>query len=302
MENFEEVIDDRDRELDTSLDEDDSNFVNALIDKLMVITNEVAGIELHEYQRPFARRIFESLILNDGATITALFSRQSGKTETVADVIATAMIMFPRLARIYPLWLGKYRNGVWVGAFAPVDEQADNLFGRIEARLRSDSTTAILADPQIDDRIIGKGRTISLKNCGSLVRKTTCHPRATIEGRTYHVILVDECQGADERVINKSVSPMGAAKNATKIFTGTPSYSKGVFYDTIRENKRAQANRGKKSDHFEVDWRTVGKNNPDYKKAVEHEMRRLGRTAMSSSCLTGSCGFSKKACSQPLRG
>jgi intein/homing endonuclease len=132
--------------------------------------------------------------------------KNSGKTETVANVVATAMVMMPRLAKVFPELLEKYLEGVYVGAFAPVDEQADNLFGRIEARLRSDATTKILADPEINDSLVGRGRTLTLPGCGSLVRKTTCHPRATIEGRTYHVILVDECQFADSYVINKCVS------------------------------------------------------------------------------------------------
>lgn len=263
--------------LEYELDEESQKFVDDLIDKLMIICDDLSGHPLRPYQIPFARRIFESLITNDGATITALFSRQSGKTETVANVIATAMIMLPRLAKIFPETLDKYKEGVWVGAFAPVDEQADNLFGRIVDRLTSDIATAIMSDPEIDDYVTGRGRTIMLSKCKSLVRKTTCHPRATIEGRTYHIILVDECQGADAMSINKSVSPMGTDTNATMIFTGTPSMSKGVFFETIKANKRDMAT-GKRAaqNHFEIDWKTVGKYSPNYKKRAIRERDRLG--------------------------
>lgn len=262
---------------DVELDEMSQDFVNKLIDKLMQVTDIVSGHPLRKYQIPFARRIYESLIINDGATITALFARQSGKSETVANVIATAMIMLPLLSRAYPDLLGKYKEGVWVGAFAPVDEQADNLFGRIVSRLTSDSATAVLADPEINDEVSGKGRTVFMKRCGSLVRKTTAHPRATIEGRTYHVILVDECQGADDKVINKSVGPMGAATNATMVFTGTPTYTKNVFYSQIQINKREALRRGRaRTNHFEVDWREVAKENENYGKFVKKELLRLG--------------------------
>lgn len=206
------------------LDETSQEFVNDLINKLMKVCDIVSGHPLRNYQKPFARRIFESMIINDGATITALFARQTGKSETVANVIATAMIMLPLLAKAYPDLLGKFAEGLWVGAFAPVDEQADNLFGRIVARLTSDTATAVLQDPEINDEVLGKGRTVSLRRLGSLVRKTTAHPRATIEGRSYHIILIDECQGADDKVVNKSIGPMGAAYNATMVFTGTPTY------------------------------------------------------------------------------
>lgn len=258
------------------LDETSKTFVENLIDRLLIVCEEMSGHRFYEYQKPFARRVFESLIIDDGATITALFSRQSGKTETVANVVATAMVMFPRLAKVFPELLGKYKEGVLVGAFAPVDEQADNLFGRVVARLESEATARILADPEINDRLEGRGRTMVLKNCGSLVRKTTCHPRATIEGRTYHVILVDECQFADTYVINKSVAPMGASTNATMIFTGTPTYSKNVFYTTIQNNKRQATKAGGKVNHFEIDWRSAAKENPQYKKYISREMLRLG--------------------------
>jgi hypothetical protein len=197
-------------------------------------------------------------------------------TEVVANTVATAMVMLPRLAKVFPDLLGKYSEGVYVGAFAPVDEQADNLFGRIEARLRSETTERILADPEINEQIVGRGRTLVLKSCGSLVRKTTCHPRASIEGRTYHVILVDECQFADTFVINKSVSPMGASKNATTVFTGTPSYNKNIFYTSIQANKRNATKTGGRVNHFEIDWRSAAKENPLYKKYIAKEMRNLG--------------------------
>lgn len=270
------------------LDEMTQDSVNKLIDKLMIVCDIISGNPLYNYQKPFARRIFESLIINDGATITALFARQTGKSETVANTIATAMIMFPVLAKAYPELLGKFAGGVWVGAFAPVDEQADNLFGRIVSRLSSDNAKAVMADPEIQAEIDGKGRSVYIKfrnnprplqdgkgHC--LVRKTTCHPRATIEGRTYHIILIDECQGADDKVVNKSVRPMGAATNATKVYTGTPTYTKNVFYSQIQINKRDAVKRGRtRTNHFEVDWRTAAKENPDYKKSVAADMLAMG--------------------------
>jgi hypothetical protein len=270
------------------LDETSQAFVNQIVDKLMQVTDIISGHPLRRYQRPFARRIFESLIINDGATISALFARQTGKSETVANVIATAMIMLPLLAKAYPDLLEKFKEGVWVGAFAPVDEQADTLFGRIVSRLSSDSAVAVMADPEVNAKLDGKGRTVYVKFMNSkaplqdgkghsLVRKTTAHPRATIEGRSYHIILLDEAQGADDKVVNKSIGPMGAANNATMVFTGTPTYTKNVFYSQIQQNKREATRRGRvRVNHFEVDWREASKENDNYKKFVLKEMLRLG--------------------------
>lgn len=264
------------------LDETSQAFVDKLIGKLMIVCDKISGHPLRKYQQPFARRVFESLIINDGATITALFARQTGKSETVANCIATAMIMLPILAKVFPDLLDKFAEGVWVGAFAPVDEQADTLFGRIVSRLTSDTATAVMSDPEIGAHVVAKGRTVwvrfrSIDTEGSLVRKTTAHPRATIEGRSYHIILIDECQGADDRVVNKSIGPMGAAYNATMVFTGTPTYTKNVFYTTIQSNKRALTRRGAgRCNHFEVDWRAAAKENANYRKFVQKEMLRMG--------------------------
>jgi hypothetical protein len=274
--------------IEVILDEVTQESVNNMVDRLMQVTDVLSGHPLRRYQRPFARRIFESLIIDDGAKITALFARQTGKSETVANVIATSMIMLPLLARAYPEMLGKFKEGVHVGAFAPVDEQADTLFGRIVSRLTSDSAQEVMNDPEVNASLTGKGRTVYLRfhnsraplqdgKGHSYVRKTTAHPRATIEGRTYHIILIDECQGADDRVVNKSIGPMGAAFNATMIMTGTPTYTKNVFYNQISINKRALTRRGTiRCNHFEVDWREAAKENAYYKRFVEGEMLRLG--------------------------
>ncbi|MFF1701348.1 hypothetical protein [Streptomyces sp. NPDC058252] len=263
-------------ETEVVLDQTSQAFVDQIVAKMLVIVDEVSGHPLYGYQRPFAARMIESLIINDGATLTALFSRQSGKSETVANTVAACMIMFPRLAKIFPELMGKYKEGLWVGAFAPVEEQADNLYGRIVARLTSEHALEIMADPEIDDTVHGRGRSISLKRSGSLVRKQTCHPRATIEGRTYHLILIDECQGADEKMVNKSIGPMGASTNATMVFTGTPSYEKGVFFKQIQINKRQATRRGARQNHFDADWKEVSKWNENYARFVKKELLRIG--------------------------
>ena len=261
---------------DISLTEDDPDFAEKLIEKLIMIANEFLpeGDSLRPYQIEFVSRIFESLILDDGDVITGIFARQSGKSESLALVTCVAMVFLPMLAEVYPNWLRKYRNGCWIGAFAPVDEQADNLFGRIQERITSTNAKLILSDPDISEKLVVRSRAIHLKN-GSLVRKTTCHPKATIEGRTYHLILIDEAQGADKVVVDKKISPMGTATNASMVMTGTPAYEKGVFYDTIRVNKRNELN-NKLKNNFEYDWRIVSKYNQQYRKKIEKERDRIG--------------------------
>jgi hypothetical protein len=259
------------------LNEDEQSFVDDLVDKLMVIGDELSGLPLRPYQVPFARRIYESLILSDGARITALFSRQSGKTEAVSSALATAMLMLPRLAKIYPKYLEKYKYGLWVGAFAPVDRQSGILYSRIVARLTSDRAKEIMADPEINERVSGRGSEVTLVNCKSRARKMTCHPRAIIEGDTFHVILIDEAQGGDDGIVRKSVLPMGAANRATCIYSGTPTYTKNFFYTQIQENKRIAVSRGRhRQNHFHVPWEEVAKYSPLYALSVQDAMIEMG--------------------------
>lgn len=265
-----------DESLDVSLDEFSQRTVDRIVDKMLLVVDELSGHPLRDYQIPFARRILESMILGDAQKLSACWARQSGKSETLANVLAAAMIMFPRLAPLFPRLMGRFSEGVWLGAFAPVEDMADNIYGRIVSRLTSERALELMADPEIDEKVIGKGRELRLVRCGSLVRKQTCHPRAQIEGRTYHVVLIDEAQVADEKVINKSISPMLASTRGTMILTGTPTYTKGVFFKIIQQNKRRFTGRGARQNHFEATWKDVAKAHPDYGIYIQSEKLTLG--------------------------
>jgi len=263
-------------EQESELDEVSQATVNMIVERVLSVVDELSGLPLHGYQTPIARRVIESLIIGDGATVTALMARQGGKSEVVSNVIAACMILFPALAKVFPALMGKFERGFWVGCFAPTDEQAEIVYSRIVSRITSEKAQEILEDPDISAKVTkGMGNTMHISN-GSLLRRQTAHPRSNIEGRTYHMMLVDECQAADARVINKSISPMGASTNATMVFIGTPSYTKGAFYSTIQMNKRQATQRGKRQNHFEADWREVAKWNPNYGKFVKKEMLRIG--------------------------
>jgi hypothetical protein len=188
------------------MDELSKEFVIKLIDKMMQFMDALVGHSLHPYQVPLARRIIESVILNDGEEITALAARQSGKSETIANTVATLMVLLPRLAKMYPDLLGKYKDGVWIGMFAPVEGQVETLFGRTVNRLTSERALEVLGDPEIDDslgRVPGITRQIRLKNSGSTLMMMTANPRAKIESKSFHLILIDECQGADDFMVSK---------------------------------------------------------------------------------------------------
>lgn len=262
----------RERQRSATMDRD---LIDQLTARILVFAEELIGHDLYPYQREFAARLVESVLLNDAATITALFSRQSGKTETASATIAALMILLPKLAQMFE-FLKRFERGFWVGCFAPVEGQAETLFGRIVGFLTSERSMDILLDPEIDERPKAQTRILTLKRSGSLCRMQTANPKAKIEGRSYHLIVVDEAQHADARVVRKSIKPMGAFYGATTVMLGTPDIHRGVFYETIQRNNRLGTKRGQKTNHFQHDWRSCARYNPQYKQYVLGEMADLG--------------------------
>jgi hypothetical protein len=287
---YQEHIEEPDFE-EPDTDELTQEFVTKIIDKMMQFMVVLVGHDLHPYQKPLARRIMESVILNDGHEITALAARQSGKSETIADTVATLMVLLPRLAKIYPDLLGAFKDGIWVGLFAPTEGQVETLFGRTVNRLTSERALEIFNDPEIDDvaaRIGGVTKTIKLKKSGSTMSMMTANPRAKIESKSFHLIVIDECQEADDFIVNKSIAPMMAYYSGTMVKTGTPTVTKNNFYKSIQLNKRKQTGRGARQDHFQWDWREVEKVNKNYGKHIKKEVMRLGEDSdefqMSYNC------------------
>ena len=60
-------------------DEQDDVDIDWLVNKIMIYCQKQAGIDLYGYQKTFGTRMVQSLVLNDGEELSALFSRQSGK-------------------------------------------------------------------------------------------------------------------------------------------------------------------------------------------------------------------------------
>jgi hypothetical protein len=266
------------------LDPKTKEFVKWLIDSIWVFILAFSNMDLFPYEEELGKRIVETIVLNEGEEITGLFSRQSGKTETVADTIAGLMVLLPKLALMFPdfidpkigePYLEKFKNGLMVGTFAPVEDQAETLFSRLVSRLTSDHAMEMMEDPELDDAPQGGGRLIKLKKSGSFCRMQTANPRAKIESKSYHVIIIDEAQGADAFTVSKSISPMGAFYNASTIKLGTPDIVKGDFYHSIQYNKRRQT-KGSRKYHFEYDWKTCARFNPNYRTYVIKQARKIG--------------------------
>lgn len=249
-----------------------------LVNKILFYCETQADTQLHEYQKVFARRVIECLVTNSGDELTALFSRQSGKTETLGVVIPGCMVLLPLLAKMLPdtFELKMYEKGFWVGIFAPSNEQSYTAFTRVREKIRNANAKVIMNDPEIDTNFESeKGNPMVLNN-GSLCRMQSAAKQSQIESKSYHMVLIDECQDVDNTKIKKSIHPMLAAYNGLIIKIGTSNTKKSDFYDAIRRNIREEQNYGAKQNHFQYDYKTVQKYNPKYKQYIDKEIKRLG--------------------------
>ncbi len=237
------------------------------------------GMKYYVYQQQYAKRIIRSVLENDGAEITALFARQMGKTQTTVNTVGGMMIILPQLANM-PMFandkrLEMFKNGLWVGLFAPSLQQSQNAYGRLKNGLQSDYAIPILEEFGYEF-LTSNGERVSLSN-GSYCTARSASDNANIEGDSYKLILCEECQDIGTFKLRKSIHPMGAAYNATLVKIGTATTFKGDFLEAIERNKKDYAE-GKLRirNHFEYNGLVGAKYNEKYSKYLAKEKYRLG--------------------------
>lgn len=265
-----------------------------LVNKCFLFCELYSGKKMFPYQEQFSKRVIRSVIENDGDEITALFSRQSGKSETIALTVGGLMILLPILANM-PMFaddtrLAMFKDGLWVGIFAPSQRQASITYGRIKSRIQCATAVAVLESPEFNLTFTtSNGQTVALSN-GSFATAISASDGSNIEGESFKFIICEEAQDISNYKIRKSIHPMGAAYNATIAKIGTATTFKGDFYEAIQRNKRADAEKSShRKNHFEYPWQVAAKYNPKYLKYVEKEKKRLGENSdefQMSYCVT----------------
>lgn len=207
-------------------------------------------------------------------------------TETVACVTCGLQVILPTLANM-PMFandprLQPFREGIKIGIFAPALQQAQTNYMRMKGFLTSKRAVAVLESDDFNLHFsTSNGQTTSLSN-GSRCTCFSASERSNIEGESFNLIICEESQDISNFVLTKSISPMGAAYNATKVCIGTATVFKGYFYDAIQRNKELAKNRSSHiKNHFEFDYTVASKYNPNYAKYIEKEKRNLGENSDS---------------------
>lgn len=168
-----------------------------LVNRIYNFCEVYSGKVMYKYQTQFSKRIIRSVLENDGAELTALFARQSGKTETIAITVGGLMIILPQLANM-PMFAGDHRlemfkDGFWVGIFAPSMRQSQITYNRMKSRLQCKEALAVLQDPDFRlEFTTSNGQTVSLSN-GSFCTAISASDGSNIEGESFKFIICEEC-------------------------------------------------------------------------------------------------------------
>lgn len=260
-----------------------------LIDMILTFTAALTGIKFYNYQFIFCRRIVESVLENDGEEITGLWSRQSGKTEALADLGFSLCILLPTLAQAFPddPRLSSYKTGFWIGIYAPIASQAAISFNRMRKLSTRAATLEVMSDPEVNVKVeVSRGDTVTFSN-GSMIEAHSASPDSQIEGKTWHLVMLEESQKLTQTKVEKEIGPMLTSTNGTMVKIGTAWISRGGFHKSIQQNLEIWKKTGKRN-HFEFPYDLViaEKNkayaedkNPfhlKYEKWIKKQIVRLG--------------------------
>lgn len=168
--------------------------------KILDFGKVLTGVDLYPYQVEAAYAIIYSVITFSGDVKTMLFSRQSGKSETIAFVIDTLCVLLPALAQIIPD-LEQFKTGFRVGLFAPQSDQVTTTYSRSMTRLNSANAEMVLSDPDINVELTSSVR-LELTN-GSYLAGQVASKQSKIESKTYDLVIVEEAQDVDDLIVSK---------------------------------------------------------------------------------------------------
>lgn len=227
--------------------------------KVVVRFGEVlCGIKLYNYQRVFSLAIIKTCLLSDGARLTGLYSRQSGKTEVVAVTALACAVFLPALAKQFPddERVASYVNGFRVGIYGPKQEKAQLAYDRVRAYAESERADEIYRDPEMNVRLVqSRGNSIAYSN-GSIVVAKTASEQVDNEGDTWHMLIVDEAQKISRLKFDKQLKPTITATGGAVVLIGTATAGRGYFYRRIELNLEVERETGKRT-HFQYEYDKV---------------------------------------------
>lgn len=225
------------------------------------------GRTWYRYQRIIGARVIEAIILHETSTITALLSRQSGKSQILADLVPGLTIILPMLANMFPEdeRFSQFKDGFKIGIFAPTMRSALLIYAKIKINVESDIFEDALVEAGLKLALRGDG--FNLSN-DSVCKAITASPDSKVEGETFHLIILEEAQALTRWKIVKEIMPMAAATAGTIVAIGT-SLKRCYFYERIVDNQRLFKDGIGKQNHFQYNYLEVVK----HRREVYHKTK-----------------------------
>ncbi len=212
------------------------------------------GHGMRGYQVRLARAVCASVMTGAGEQFVGMFSRQAGKDEALAQVLA--------------FLLSRYRlhGGSVVVAMPSLQPQGAIARDRLLERLSGPLTRGAAR--------VREGRIIELGK--ARVHFLSAAPYANSRGNTASLLLVaNEAQGIRPDVWEAVFAPMGASGNATTLFLGTAWTSDTLLAQKLTRLAELEREDGRKR-VFKVDWREVAAELPEYGAYVQRQIAEYG--------------------------
>ncbi|MGC4191536.1 MAG: hypothetical protein QM589_10280 [Thermomicrobiales bacterium] len=217
---------------------------------------------LRSYQVRPAQTIVDMVMQPDGAAgpdgigqMVAVFSRQSGKDEMLAQVLAMLLVRHAQ------------RGGNIVVAAPTFRPQAALSRDRLRDRLLGSPLTAPLTRVH-DGYAISVGR--------ATARFLSAGPQANARGQTADLLLVaNEAQDIDPDVWDAVFDPMAASTNAPTLFMGTVWSASTLLARQTRFLRERSRTDGRERVFF-VPWEEVAQEVPAYGERVRSRIAQLG--------------------------
>lgn len=189
------------------------------------------GVTFYPYQEELSDRIIIALIQNLRLTAYSTeeeikklklveesdeISRQAGKTTAIVLTLEFVMIYFPKLFHLGGM------NKLELGIFAPQGEQAKTDFDRLkEAFMRSGTMIKeVVTEEEKLYKEQNNAKTIVLPN-GASCYIAPISQVSNPESKSLNLMIFEESQDLDDEIVKRKVWPMGASKNAPRIYIGT---------------------------------------------------------------------------------
>ena len=239
--------------------------------KFLEFVNQFGRRILMAYQIPSALRIIKSVWNDEGVEISLLFSRQSGKTEAVAFAVAFLAIFINLFWNVIKKFQQRFDDGFRVGIASPKGEQGEIDLQRIRHVLSDPVLKAFgFVTPAFADsnsKFEVKIRDKMGERTAFLIEAFSASETSNVESRTLDVIIYEEAQDITEKKVQAEIEPMGAARNATRVYAGTVGFRRDQFYKVCKRNTARHP-----ENHFEIAYEIpIRENfrNGAYKKYVQ---------------------------------